>query len=136
MGKTIDELQGEVTDLLCAVRDLKDCVEVAESMYDDSMCQVDELMSALREAILVTTRVVRVPSKSKNIFASPDYDWTDATRRLACLCGLDLSEIDPNSYGESRGKGDGERKSRSRTIFNGRRRSSPAVEGQDQGSLA
>ena len=126
MSKTIDEFQDEVEDLKRAMRDLKDCVEVAESMHDDALCKVDELSKALREAILVTTRVVRVPSESKNLFSPPCYEWSESTKRLACLCGLDLSEIDPNRYGEGRRKHDGDRGSG--TVFSRGRRSSPGVE--------
>lgn len=108
-------MNGEVRELQAEIGDLRELLMIKESECDDAMGLVDELTNALREAILITTRVERVPSESKNIFAPPSYGWTSWTQRMADLCGLDLSEIDPNRYGELKGKQDGNRKHR--TVF-------------------
>lgn len=61
------------------------------------MTEVEALKQALREAILSTSRTVRLDIEYDPAGSSWDEDWSPKVKEWAALCGLDLSKHDPPS---------------------------------------
>lgn len=99
LNRDVEEIAHEMERLSESVRNLTDLLEIEELKREDAVCLAEELRVSLAEALLKTSRVERLPPISKNLFEPPRYGWTKWTLKMADLCGLDLSDIDPNSYG-------------------------------------
>lgn len=83
--------RSEIQKMSMSLRDLMDLAEIRRSMYEDATEGIFALSEALKEAILQTRRV-------ETVLPGNRVEWTKQTLRLANLCGLDLSGINPIIY--------------------------------------